>query len=88
VQGIDSPYVTFIVVEVWPGCRHPGRLLRRGRYVVQFSESLNTIYGALSPCTSGDVYLDIAQKYGFYYHNLVFMLNLILSITHTCGRVH
>jgi len=29
----------------------------------------------------------IAQKYVFHYHNLVFMLNLILWITYTGGRV-
>jgi len=34
------------------------------------------------------VNLNITQKNGFHYHNLVFMLNQILEITHVSGGVH
>jgi len=38
--------------------------------------------------TSNLNYSESRQKNGFHFHNLVFMLNLILYITHTSGRAH
>jgi len=46
-----------------------------------------TIYLFLELQTLSTANRYIEQKNGFHYHNLVFILNLIVLITHTSGRV-
>jgi len=50
VQGLDSPWIVLRIVEIGPGVTSPGLcLLRRGRHIVQSSESLNAIFRRIEP---------------------------------------